>query len=65
VRIFRPKGREATEDWRKMHNNVLHNFQFSFLSVACTEWDSRMSRLMREIRHILSPHLVVHIRTKF
>jgi hypothetical protein len=28
-RIFRPKGDEATGDWRKLHNEELHNLYSS------------------------------------
>jgi hypothetical protein len=29
MRIFRPRGDEVTEDWRKLHNEELHNLYSS------------------------------------
>jgi hypothetical protein len=46
-RIFRPKRDEVTEDWRKLHNEELHNLYSSSNVIKMIK-----SRRMREAGHV-------------
>jgi hypothetical protein len=54
-RIFAPKRDEVTGDWRRMHNEELHNFSPSIIRMIKSRrmrWAGDISRMGRRGMHI-------------
>jgi hypothetical protein len=58
MRIFGPKRDEVTRDWRKLHNEELHNLYFSpniirMIKLRRTRWAGHVARMGRRGMHIV------------
>jgi hypothetical protein len=56
-KIFGPKNEEVTEDWRKLHNDELHNLYFSpniirMIKSRRMRWAGHVGRMERRGMHI-------------
>jgi hypothetical protein len=53
-RIFGPKRDEVTGDWRKLHNEELHNLYSSpnrMITSRRMRWEGRVARMVRRGMH--------------